>query len=42
MTEILTYGTVSGHVGAVAMVLGRLSIGMLAIVCMALFMMKLT
>ncbi|KUM64793.1 hypothetical protein ACN42_g2272 [Penicillium freii] len=42
MTEILTYGAVSGHVGAVAMALGWLSIGLLAIVCMALFIMKLT
>lgn len=42
MTEILTYGAVSGHVGAVAMALGWLSIGLIAIVCMALFMMKLT
>lgn len=41
MTEILNYGAVSGHVGAVAMALGWLSIGLLAIVCMALFIMKL-
>ncbi|KAJ5201241.1 Mg2+ transporter protein CorA-like/Zinc transport protein ZntB [Penicillium cf. viridicatum] len=41
MTEILNYGAVSGHVGAVAMALGWLSIGLLVIIWMALFRMKL-
>lgn len=41
MTEILNYGAVSGHVGAVAMALGWLSIGLLVITWMGLFWIKL-
>ncbi|CAG8896697.1 unnamed protein product [Penicillium egyptiacum] len=41
MTEILNYGAVSGHVGGVAMALGWLAIGLLAVVCMGLSVVKL-
>ncbi|KAJ5252860.1 hypothetical protein N7489_003270, partial [Penicillium chrysogenum] len=42
MAEILTYGAVSGHVGGVAMALGWLSIGLVALVCVSLWGLKLS
>ncbi|OQE19313.1 hypothetical protein PENFLA_c019G03771 [Penicillium flavigenum] len=42
MAGILTYGAVSGHVGGVAMALGWLSIGLVALVCVGLWVMKLS
>ncbi|KAJ6177910.1 hypothetical protein N7519_008371 [Penicillium mononematosum] len=42
MAEILTYGAVSGHVGGVAMALGWLSIGLVALVCVGLWVMRLS
>ncbi|KAJ5854957.1 hypothetical protein N7534_007500 [Penicillium rubens] len=42
MAEILTYGAVSGHVGGVAMTLGWLSIGLIVLVCVGLWALKLS
>ncbi|KAF3387323.1 hypothetical protein F1880_001416 [Penicillium rolfsii] len=42
MAETLTYGTVTGHVGGVAMALGWAAVGLIAFVGFGLFVMKLS
>ncbi|CAI7627224.1 unnamed protein product [Penicillium glandicola] len=42
MTEILTYGAISGRVGGVAMALGWLSTGLIAFTCIWLFVIILS
>ncbi|KAJ5173764.1 uncharacterized protein N7500_001695 [Penicillium coprophilum] len=42
MTEMLTYGAVSGHVGGVAMALGWLSVGLISLVALGMLVMILS